>query len=109
MFGSSRLQLCGCLSSVPIRDRLVHDRKPPTGASKPGVHDVVEDRPEAVAETQLDEVTVGRLKLTSAEQSLLITQITARQIELVAEKGELPERKEGESLEQPKIEGVEEN
>src|ERR1700736_5582501 len=99
----------GIYRTKAVSRRLVHDGKPAAGPPEPRVHDVVEDRAEAVAEAELDEVIVRRLELTPADQSLLIAQIPAREVELVAEKGDLSERKEGESLEQAEIEGVEEN
>src|SRR5467141_1028840 len=92
-----------------VPGRSIHYGESAAGPPEPRVHNVVEDRAEAVAEAELDEVIVGRLELTTAEQPLLIAQVPAREVELVAEKGDLPERKERESLEQPQIEGVEEN
>src|SRR5882672_9210284 len=91
------------------RGKSIHYGESAAGPTEPRVHDVVEDRAEAVAEAKLDEVIVRRLELAPAEQPRLIAQISTGQVELVAEKRDLPERKERESLEQTQIEGVEEN
>ena len=78
----------------PIRQLLrplIDDRKPSARPAEPRVHDVVEDRAEAVAQTEVDEVGVRCRELAPAEQTLLIAQTAAREIELVANERYLTE------------------
>src|SRR5205809_5316969 len=88
---------------------LVDDREPSARPAEARVHDVVEDRSEAVAEPEIHEVRVRRRQLAQSQQTIGVAQIPARQVELVAHQGYLTEEKERESLEQSKVETVEED
>ena len=96
-------------SGVKFVHSLIDYRESPARSAEAGIHDVVEDRPEAVAQAEVHEVGIRCRELSQTQQPIRIAQISARQVQLISQQRKLPEEEHREALEQSQVEAVEEH